>query len=82
MCMIFGIVNFPRRYNVEGGKLASGIGCIVRALDDVLKRDDVDCRCVDQLSGILTLDDNEELISNIIELFPMKEPDETSLKVR
>ncbi|KAL5009617.1 hypothetical protein ScPMuIL_011922 [Solemya velum] len=61
--------NWPRHiYTIEGGELPGVAGCIVRALENMLSRDDVECRCVDQLSGVLTLEDNEERISNIIEL--------------
>lgn len=75
------IIFHIHRYTIEGGELPGVAGCIVRALENMLSRDDVECRCVDQLSGVLTLEDNEERISNIIELKPLKESDDP-VKVR
>lgn len=35
-----------------------------------MKRDDVTVKAVDQLNGVLTLVENEELVSNIVSITP------------
>ena len=62
------------RYHVNGGDYDPGVGCIIRAIDGTMRKDDVQCKRIAQESGILTLTNNEELISNIIEIVP-SDPD-------
>ena len=62
------------RYHVNGGDYGPGVGCIIRAIDGTMRKDDVQCKRIAQESGILTLTNNEELISNIIEIVP-SDPD-------
>ncbi|XP_062566933.1 death domain-containing protein 1-like, partial [Saccostrea cucullata] len=60
--------NWPRYiYSIESANLDQGVpGCVIRAIEGSMTRDDVTVTAVDQLSGTLTLVENEELISNII----------------
>ncbi|KAK3098637.1 hypothetical protein FSP39_021461 [Pinctada imbricata] len=67
--------NWPRYvYSVEPGDYDPGVGCVIRAIDGSMTRDDVDVTKVSQLTGVLKLVENEELISNIIEI-KAKDPD-------
>ncbi|KAK6170307.1 hypothetical protein SNE40_018725 [Patella caerulea] len=61
--------NWPRYiYSVEPGDFDPGLGCIVRAINGSLHRDDLEVQRIDQMSGVFHLCENEELISNIIEV--------------
>ncbi|XP_050392130.1 uncharacterized protein LOC126810860 [Patella vulgata] len=61
--------NWPRYiYSIEPGDFDPGLGCIVRAINGSLHRDDLEVQRIDQMSGVFHLCENEELISNIIEV--------------
>ncbi|XP_041352496.1 uncharacterized protein LOC121370984 [Gigantopelta aegis] len=63
--------NWPRYiYSTDGGDFDPGIGCIIRTIDGSISRDDIETNSIDQLSGILQLQGNEELISNIVKVTP------------
>ncbi|XP_071113807.1 uncharacterized protein [Haliotis cracherodii] len=63
--------NWPRYiYSIEGGDFDPGVGCIIRAIAGSMSRDDVEVKRLDQLSGVLSLYENEELISNIVHVQP------------
>lgn len=61
---------FIIRYSIEGGDFDPGVGCIIRAIAGSMSRDDVEVKRLDQLSGVLSLYENEELISNIVHVQP------------
>ncbi|KAK3580678.1 hypothetical protein CHS0354_017958 [Potamilus streckersoni] len=62
--------NWPRYiYSIEGsGDFDNGIGCVIRVMEGSMKKDYVECTRINQLTGVLEMLDNEELISNIIEV--------------
>ncbi|KAL3882830.1 hypothetical protein ACJMK2_029134 [Sinanodonta woodiana] len=62
--------NWPRYiYGIESsGDFDNGIGCVIRVIEGSMKKDCVECTRINQLTGVLELLDNEELISNIIEV--------------
>ncbi|XP_046551468.1 uncharacterized protein LOC124261193 [Haliotis rubra] len=63
--------NWPRYiYSIDGGDFDPGVGCIIRAIQGSMSRDDVEVKRLDQLSGVLSLYENEELISNIVHVQP------------
>ena len=56
---------------MEPGEIDIPIGCIIRAIPGSLAgRDDLDVQPLDQLDDVFTLDDNEELVSQIIQINP------------
>ncbi|XP_067675669.1 uncharacterized protein [Haliotis asinina] len=63
--------NWPRYiYSIDGGDFDPGVGCIIRAIQGSMSRDDVEVKRLDQISGVLSLYENEELISNIVHVQP------------
>ena len=44
------------------------LGCIIRALPDTTSREDFTVESVNQLSGVLPLQDSEDLVGNIIKV--------------
>ncbi len=58
------------RYSVDPGDLDVAIGCVFRALPNTVERDEINVERLDQLNGALQLEDNEELVSHIIHVFP------------
>lgn len=58
-------------YSVDSSTIEAGVpGCVIRAIEGSMKRDDVTVKAVDQLTGVLTLVENEELVSNIVSITP------------
>lgn len=58
-------------YSVDSSTIEAGVpGCVIRAIEGSMKRDDVTVKAVDQLNGVLTLVENEELVSNIVSITP------------
>ena len=56
---------------MEPGEIDIPIGCIIRAIPgSPAGRDDLDVQPLDQLDDVFTLDDNEELVSQIIKINP------------
>ena len=51
---------------MQAGDFDPGIGCVIRAIDGSMRKDDVTCEYINQSTGILHLNDHEELVSNII----------------
>lgn len=67
--VIFDI--FFYSYSVDSSTIEAGVpGCVIRAIEGSMKRDDVTVKAVDQLTGVLTLVENEELVSNIVSITP------------
>ena len=56
---------------MRGGDFDPGVGCIIRAIDGTMRTGDLQCQRIGQVTGILTLSNSEELISNIIEIKPV-----------
>ena len=57
-------------YSIDPGDLDIPIGCVVRSLPGSFSRDQLDVEPLSQLDDVLTLEDNEELVSHIITLIP------------
>lgn len=56
---------------MDSSTIEAGVpGCVIRAIEGSMKRDDVTVKAVDQLTGVLTLVENEELVSNIVSITP------------
>ena len=53
---------------MEPGDLDVPVGCVIRSLPGSMTRDRIEVERVEQLSGVLTLNDNEELVSHIIQV--------------
>ena len=64
---------FPFRFKTEGVDFKPAVGCIIRAIDGSMRKTDVTCTYVDQSTGILTLENSEELVSNIIKITQTEE---------
>ena len=73
-------ITYLGRYSVDPGDLDIPVGCVFRALPGTLTRDEVDVERLDQLDGVLQLQDNEELVSHIIRIFPTQP--EAKIQVR
>ena len=73
-CKTKGLINpvllyfMTSRYSVDPGNTGIPVGCVIRCLPDVTLRGMFSVEKVDQLSGILPLEPNEELVSNIIKV--------------
>ena len=67
-------------YSVDPGDMEVPVGCVVRCIAGGLPdRDALIINRLDQLGGPLVLGDNEELVSNIIQVGLSNEEDELNV---
>ena len=56
------------RYSVDVEEGEIPLGCVIKAMANTANRDDFSVKCVSQLSGTLNLNQNESLVSHIINI--------------